>query len=85
MRLILLIVFFATCVWARRPFLRPSGDEAEITIETDVIKEKLVENPLNQALNNLTENEDEQADAINRFQFKEEENNPSLVTTIRYT
>ena len=85
MRFILLIIFvlFASCVWARRPFLRPLiEDEADI-IKTDVVIEKVVaENPLN----NLTENEDDQAsDAINTFQYKEEENNPSaLVTTIRY-
>ena len=80
MRFIWLIVFFATCVWARRPFLRPSGDEAEI--ETDV-KEKVAEN----LRNNLAENEDEQTDdAINStFQFREEEINPSLLgTTTRY-
>ena len=85
MRFILLIIFvlFASCVWARRPFLRPLiEDEADI-IKTDVVIEKVVaENPLN----NLAENEDDQAsDAINTFQYKEEENNPSaLVTTIRY-
>ena len=85
MRFILLIIFvlFASCVWARRPFLRPLiEDEADI-IKTDVVIEKVVaENPLN----NLAENEDDQvSDAINTFQYKEEENNPSaLVTTIRY-
>ena len=85
MRFILLIIFvlFASCVWARRPFLRPLiEDEADI-IKTDVVIEKVVaENPLN----NLAENEDDQAsDAINTFQYKEEDNNPSaLVTTMRY-